>query len=62
MVPPVAGDLGRWRAARDRLGQRPRFLVAVRRGDVLEKAFLVAYRNNLRTDAGLIGRLEASPT
>jgi cytosine/creatinine deaminase len=29
------------------------------RGDVLEKAFLVAYRNNLRTDAGLTRTLEA---
>lgn len=29
------------------------------RGDVLEKAFLVAYRNNLRTDAGLYRTLEA---
>jgi cytosine deaminase len=29
------------------------------RGDVLEKAFLVAYRNNLRTDAGLARTLEA---
>ncbi|MCC7370681.1 MAG: amidohydrolase family protein [Chloroflexi bacterium] len=28
------------------------------RGDVLEKAFLVAYRNNLRTDAGLLRTLE----
>lgn len=28
------------------------------RGDVLEKAFLVAYRNNLRTDAGLTRTLE----
>jgi cytosine deaminase len=29
------------------------------RGDVLEKAFLVAYRNNLRTDAGLTQTLAA---
>ncbi|MGE3270824.1 MAG: amidohydrolase [Chloroflexota bacterium] len=29
------------------------------RGDVLEKAFLVAYRNNLRTDVGLLRTLEA---
>ncbi|MFN8632405.1 MAG: amidohydrolase [Chloroflexota bacterium] len=29
------------------------------RGDVLEKAFLVAYRNNLRTDAGLTRTLAA---
>lgn len=29
------------------------------RGDVVEKAFLVAYRNNLRTDAGLLRALEA---
>ena len=29
------------------------------RGDMLEKAFLVAYRNNLRTDAGLTRTLEA---